>query len=268
MLRPGTMVGGYQLVERCAGVGGRGVWRAKDWIGHDVAVKFLRPSLVATPDLVRRLRADARAMAAIDHRGIVFITDCGIDESAGPFMVMRYVEGESLRSELARVGRLTPGRTMDLVARAADALQAAHEQGVVHGAVNADHLLLWPDDHLVLISFTLGRSIEDDLSEVGSVMRHTTYFSPEQAMGERATDRSDIFALGMVAHQCLAGQPPFEGDNPVERALRVARDPVPALPSHVPPDVRAVVEGALAKDPDARWLSAAALAQAARAAGT
>jgi eukaryotic-like serine/threonine-protein kinase len=127
MRGPGTMVGGYrgyQLVERCAGGGGRGVWRAKDWIGHDVAVKFLRPSLVATPELVKRLRAEALAVDGIHHRGVVTIIDYGIDESAGPYMVMRYVEGESQRSELARVGRLTPGRTMALVARAADAVPA------------------------------------------------------------------------------------------------------------------------------------------------
>ena len=191
MLGPGTMVGGYTLVERYASSGGREVWRAKDWIGHDAVVKFLRPALVATPELVNRWRAQALAMSRINHRGVIDILDYGIDESGGPFMAMRYIGGESLRSELARVGRITPGRTMALVAHAADALEAAHEQGVVHGAVDTGHLLLWSDDHPVLISFyNIGRLVADDLSEVGSVLRPSTYFSPEQAIrASRPTDR-------------------------------------------------------------------------------
>jgi serine/threonine-protein kinase len=178
---------------------------------------------------------------------------------------MEYVEGDALSRTLARVGRLTPARTMALVAQAADALHAAHEMGVVHRDVKPGNLLVRPNGTLVLTDFGIARSIGSaQLTAAGSVLGTASYISPEQAMGEQATRLSDVYALGVVAYQCLAGRRPFEGENPLEIAMRHVRETPPPLPPDIPPQVRAIVERAMAKDPGARWATAAAFAQVAR----
>jgi serine/threonine-protein kinase len=128
---------------------------------------------------------------------------------------MEYVEGDALSRTLTRVGRLTPARTMALVAQAADALYAAHQTGVVHRDVKPGNLLVRPNGTLVLTDFGIARSVgAAQLTAAGSVLGTASYISPEQAMGEQATQLSDVYALGVVAYQCLAGRRPFEGDKP------------------------------------------------------
>jgi serine/threonine-protein kinase len=154
---------------------------------------------------------------------------------------------------------------MALVAQAADALHAAHEMGVVHRDVKPGNLLVRPNGTLVLTDFGIARSIGSaQLTAAGSVLGTASYISPEQAMGEQATRLSDVYALGVVAYQCLAGRRPFEGENPLEIAMRHVRETPPPLPPDTPPQVRAIVERAMAKDPAARWATAAAFAQVAR----
>jgi serine/threonine-protein kinase len=178
---------------------------------------------------------------------------------------MEYVEGDALSRTLNRVGRLTPGRTMALVAQAADALHAAHVMGVVHRDVKPGNLLVRPNGTLVLTDFGIARAAgAAQLTAAGSVLGTASYISPEQAMGQPATPLSDIYALGVVAYQCLAGRRPFEGDNPLEIAMRHVRDTPPPLPPDIPPVVRAIVERAIAKEPGQRWPDAAAFAAVAR----
>jgi serine/threonine-protein kinase len=267
MINPGTMLGGrYRLEERIASGGMGDVWRCvDDVLGRTVAVKILLPSLLEEAGFTERFRVEARTMAAINHPGVVDIYDYGSDATAGAYLVMEYVEGDALSRTLARVGRLTPARTMALVAQAADALHAAHEMGVVHRDVKPGNLLVRPNGTLVLTDFGIARSIGSaQLTAAGSVLGTASYISPEQAMGEQATRLSDIYALGVVAYQCLAGRRPFEGENPLEIAMRHVREAPPPLPPDIPPAVRAIVERAMAKDPGARWATAAAFAQVAR----
>ncbi len=180
-------------------------------------------------------------------------------------LVMEYVDGDALSRTLARVGRLTPARTMALVAQAADALHSAHEMGVVHRDVKPGNLLVRPNGTLVLTDFGIARSAgAAALTAAGSVLGTATYISPEQAMGEQATRLSDIYALGVVAYQCLAGRRPFEGENPLEIAMRHVREAPAPLPPDIPPAVRAIVERAMAKDPAARWPTASAFAAISR----
>ena len=182
---------------------------------------------------------------------------------------MEYVEGDALSRTLARVGRLTPARTMALIAQAADALQAAHEKGIVHRDVKPGNLLVRPNGTLVLTDFGIARSAAaGQLTAAGSVLGTASYISPEQASGELATPASDIYALGVVAYQCLAGRRPFEGETPIEIAMQHVDGTPPPLPPDIPGPVRAVVERCLAKDPAQRWPSAAALAAAARLAAS
>src|SRR5690349_783519 len=267
MISPGTMLGGrYRLVERIASGGMGDVWRCvDDVLGRTVAVKILLSSLLEEPGFTERFRVEARTMATINHPGVVDIYDYGSDPKAGAYLVMEYVEGDALSRTLSRVGRLTPARTMALVAQAADALHAAHEIGVVHRDVKPGNLLVRPNGTLVLTDFGIARSAgAAQLTAAGSVLGTAAYISPEQAMGEQATRLSDVYALGVVAYQCLAGRRPFEGENPLEIAMRHVREVPPLLPPDTPPTVRAIVERAMAKDPAARWPTASSFAAVAR----
>lgn len=266
MLSPGVQLGNrYRLDERIASGGMGDVWRGTDQVlGRVVAVKSLLPALLDEPGFAERFRGEARTMATINHPGVVDIYDFGSDQQIA-FLIMEYVEGDALSATLGRVGRLTPARTMALVAQAADALHAAHAKGIVHRDVKPGNLLVRPNGTLVLTDFGIARSeLVGQLTAAGSVLGTASYISPEQAAGAVATPASDVYALGVVAYQCLAGRRPFEGDNPLEIAMRHVRETPRPLPGDIPPPVRALVERALAKDPAARWPSAAALAGAAR----
>lgn len=266
MLRPGVLLGNrYRLDERIAGGGMGDVWRGTDEVlGRTVAVKILLPALLDEPGFAERFRGEARTMATINHPGVVDVYDYGSDEQVA-FLVMEYVEGDALSRTLNRVKRLTPARTMALTAQAADALQAAHEKGIVHRDVKPGNLLVRPNGTLVLTDFGIARSaMVAQLTAAGSVLGTASYISPEQAAGATATPASDVYALGVVAYQCLSGHRPFEGDNPLEIAMKHVREVPRPLPGDIPPPVRSIVERALAKDPAARWPSAAALAAVAR----
>jgi hypothetical protein len=267
MVSQGTVLGGrYRLDERIAGGGMGDVWRGTDDVlGRTVAVKILLPALLEDPGFAERFRGEARTMATINHPGVVDVYDYGSDPIVGAYLVMEYVEGDALSRTLGRVGRLTPGRTMALVAQAADALQAAHDKGIVHRDVKPGNLLVRPNGTLVLTDFGIARSaIVGQLTAAGSVLGTASYISPEQASGSVATPLSDVYALGVVAYQCLAGRRPFEGDNPLEIAMKHVREQPPPLPADIPPPVRAIVERAMAKDPAARFPTALALGQVAR----
>ncbi|GIH07673.1 hypothetical protein Rhe02_57400 [Rhizocola hellebori] len=271
MVLAGTVLAGrYRLEQRIASGGMGEVWRAADQVlGRTVAVKRLLATLPNDPSFVDRFRAEARTMATISHPGVVEVYDFGDDPAAGVYLVMKYIDGESLAHTLARTGRLSAEVTMRLVAQAAEALHAAHENGVTHRDVKPGNLLLRPDGSALLTDFGIARWAEaTGHGATGSLAGTTGYIAPERAIGRPATARSDIYSLGVVAYRCLAGRLPFEGDNPLGVALRHVDDEPPPLPSDVPEGVRAVVERAMAKDPAARWPSGAALAVEARRALT
>jgi eukaryotic-like serine/threonine-protein kinase len=270
MISPGVTLGGrYRLDERI-GSGGMGdVWRGTDDVlGRTVAVKIMLPALLDEPGFAERFRGEARTMATINHPGVVDIYDYGSDGQVA-FLVMEYVEGDPLSRTLSRVSRLTVARTMALVAQAADALQAAHDKGIVHRDVKPGNLLVRPNGTLVLTDFGIARSaLVGQLTAAGAVLGTAAYISPEQATGGVVTAASDVYALGVVAYQCLAGRRPYDGNSALEIAMRHVREPARPLPADIPPPVRSIVERAMAKDPAARWPSAASLANAARHAAT
>jgi len=266
MVSPGTLLSGrYRLDERIATGGMGDVWRGTDeTLGRTVAIKILLPSLLEEQGFSERFRLEARTMATINHPGVVDIYDYGGDQDVA-YLVMEYVEGDALSRTLGRVGRLTPARTMALIAQAAEALQAAHSKGIVHRDVKPGNLLVRANGTLVLTDFGIARSaVAAQLTAAGAVLGTASYLSPEQASGQTATAASDIYSLGVVAYQCLSGRRPFEGDNPIEIAMKHVRLAPPPLPADVPPAVRSIVERAMAKDPAARWPSAAIFGAAAR----
>ncbi len=265
-----TLAGRYRLDDRL-GAGGMGeVWRGEDIVlARTVAVKLLLPDRMNDPGFVVRFQGEARAMATINHPGVVDVYDYGVTEVPGDgptaFLVMRFVDGEPLDRLLTPLGRIAPEPAMELIAQAADAMQAVHERGIVHRDIKPGNLLVRADGQLVLTDFGIARSeAANRLTDAGMVLGTAAYCAPEQAEGQPVTPLVDIYALGVVAYECLAGQRPFDGESPVTIALKHIREAPPPLPPELPPTIRHVVERALAKDPGSRWPSAAAMGQAAR----
>ncbi|MET7866139.1 serine/threonine-protein kinase [Micromonospora taraxaci] len=270
MLTRGVLLGDrYRLGERVATGGMGAVWRGTDvLLEREVAVKVLLPSLVADQEFTARFRAEARMLAALRHPGVVPVHDVGqavlADGSRVDYLVMEYVEGEPLSARVRAAGRLDPATTMSVLAQAADALHTAHLAGIVHRDVKPGNLLVKADGTVVLVDFGIARSRDmAGLTAANMVLGTASYMSPEQATGQPVSAATDVYALGAVAYFCLAGQPPFHGDNPLAVALRHAQEEPPPLPPDTPPAVAAVVTRALGKRPEDRFGSAAELAAAA-----
>ncbi|PZG07515.1 serine/threonine protein kinase, partial [Micromonospora craterilacus] len=263
----------YRLGERVATGGMGAVWRGTDLLlDREVAVKVLLPGLTADPEFTTRFRAEARMLAALRHPGVVAVHDVGraalADGSHVDYLVMEYVDGEPLGARLRRAGRLDSVTTMSVVAQTAEALHAAHLAGIVHRDVKPGNLMVKPDGRVVLVDFGIARSgATAGITAAHMVLGTASFMSPEQAAGQPISGASDIYALGAVAYLCLAGRPPFVGDNPLDVALRHLRDEPPPLPPDVPAPVAAVVSRAMMKHPAGRHASAAELAEAAAAAG-
>ncbi|HEV7823931.1 MAG TPA: serine/threonine-protein kinase [Mycobacteriales bacterium] len=267
----GAVLGGRYRLDGLVAAGGMGeVWRGYDQtLGRTVAVKLMHAQLSHEPGFLARFRGEARNTAALSHPGIATVYDYG-EAGSRAYLVMQLIEGHSLADVLDGVGRLPAENTLDVVAQVASALEAAHAAGMIHRDVKPANLLVRPDGTVVVTDFGIARSLHatGTLTVTGEVMGTAAYLSPEQAMGKPASPATDVYSLGVVAYQCLAGRRPFSGDTPVATALAHLRDAPPPLPADVPPAVRAVVERAMAKDPADRFASAAALADAARAAAT
>lgn len=263
----------YRLGSRIA-TGGMGeVWRATDTVlGREVAVKVLKHEYADDPSFRSRFEAEARHAAALHHPNVASVFDFGeIDNQDGsgvtrPFLVMELVPGQPL-SVLLRGGEpMASAVAADLVAQAADAIAAAHAMDIVHRDVKPANLLVTPDGQVKITDFGIARAADAvALTQTGQIVGTPHYISPEQAEGRPATHASDIYALGVVLYECLAGRRPFAGDSPVTIALAHMRDPAPPLPEEVPEQLRAVVDKALAKNPQERFASAGAMAMALRA---
>jgi eukaryotic-like serine/threonine-protein kinase len=274
MISPGVTLGGrYRLEERIAGGGMGDVWRGTDVVlGRVVAVKVLRPAMMADPEFAGRFYGEARTMAAFRHPGVVEVYDYASagdsqDEDGCAYLVMAYVDGEPLSTRLKEAGRLGVDETMSVVAQVADALDAAHANGTVHRDVKPGNLIVRPNGAVILVDFGVARSnAVTSLTGVNSIVGTALYMAPEQVAKGNVTPATDIYALGAVGYHCLAGRPPFDGDNALQVALRHLEDEPDALPDDVPEPVRALISRAMAKHPADRFASAAEMATAAVAA--
>jgi eukaryotic-like serine/threonine-protein kinase len=260
----------YELSALLAAGGMGQVWRAQDHLlGRPVAVKVLRSEYTGDPLFVARFRAEAQHAAALSHPNIAAVYDYGeepaIDGSGEhlAYLVMELVEGESLSAVLARSGPLTPERTLDVLRQTAAALAVAHGAGVVHRDVKPGNVLVRPDGTVKITDFGIAWSAGSvPLTQTGQVVGTASYLSPEQAAGAHATAASDVYALGMVGYECLAGHRAFDGDNSVTIALRHLRDQPEPLPAEVPAGVRTLIERATVKDPTQRYADGAAVVAA------
>ena len=253
--------GRYALIERIASGGMGEVWRGVDQIlGRPVAVKLLSAVHAGDEQFRARFRAEARYAAGLSHPGIARVFDYGESSPlGGPYLVMELVNGEPLSAILERVGSLPSDVTLDIVSQAARALDAAHQAGIVHRDIKPGNLLITADGTTKITDFGIAkaRAAEDiDLTATGIVMGTALYVSPEQATGSTVTGASDVYSLGVVAYECLAGEPPFIADQPLAIAIMHKHDPVPPLPEDVPRPVSDLVLAMLAKTPEGRPESA------------
>ena len=237
------------------------VYRAQDTLlNRPVAIKTLYPELSADPQFVEGFRREAQAAANLSHPNIVPVFDWGEDNGTY-FIVMELIDGTSL-ADMLRGGRtLTASHSASLMAQVAAALGYAHRNGVVHRDVKPGNILIASDGQVKVTDFGIAQamSVEDQLAEEGSVMGTATYFSPEQAEGAPVDGRSDIYSLGVVLYEMLAGRPPFIGDSPVAVSTQHVHGtvaPPTEFNSTIPSDLQAIVMEALAKSPDQRYQSA------------
>ena len=266
----------YRLDERIATGGMGDVWRGTDMVlGRIIAVKVLRAAMLSDPEFAARFYGEARMMAAFRHPGVVEVYDYASASDTGgedqvAYLVMAYVDGEPLSARLKEQGRLPIEETMSIVAQAADALHAAHQNGTVHRDVKPGNLIVKPNGTVILVDFGVARSTESTgLTATNMVLGTADYMAPEQAIGRPVSAATDIYALGAVAYCCLAGRPPFTGDNPLQVVSQHLQSEPPTLPAwEIPASVAALVSRALAKEPADRYPSAAAFAGAARVAQT
>jgi len=262
MTLAGAVLGGRYALEEQIGNGGYGeVWRATDTVlARPVAIKLLHPRYAQRSEVLARFRAEARQAGCLSHENIAQVFDYGEPaDRQPPYLVMELVDGPSLEAVLAG-SPLESSRTMDIVAQAAAGLQAAHAAGMIHRDIKPGNLLLAPGGIVKITDFGIARTIGSaQVTASGELIGTPGYLAPERAEGDQATPASDLYSLGMVAYECLAGAAPFTG-TALEVALAHRDRPLPPLPPSVSADVRAFVLRLTAKDPARRLDDAAEVA--------
>ena len=250
------------LQERIAAGGMSDVWRGLDGVlQRDVAVKVMR----ADPDneeiFAQRFRDEALHSAALMHTNITTVFDYGEDDHL-TFLVMELVPGLPLSAIIREQGPLAPESVRSIIGQAALALGVAHENRVVHRDIKPANILVRPDGVVKLTDFGIARALDAiGHTRVGEMLGTPNYISPEQALGEQATGASDLYALGVVAHEMLNGERPFDRGTPIATAMSHVNEPPPPLGDDVPLELRAVVEALLEKQPADRPANARAVAQ-------
>lgn len=270
-----TLAGKYRIDERLNEGGMGTVYRGTHVLmDKTVAIKVLRPSLAADEKIVARFSREARAASKISHPNALSVTDFGEDESGHVFLVMEFLSGRTLKQLIRDEGPLPLPRVVDITRQIGDALNAAHQQGVVHRDLKSDNIMLvdtMAGDHAKVLDFGIAKINEPDgvvdtnLTAPNLVIGTPQYMSPEQCSQDSEIDaRSDIYSLGVILYEMLVGHVPFSGDSPTMVMMKHLQDPVPSVleeRNDVPAPVGRVVARAMAKIPSNRYQNVAELVE-------
>ncbi|MEV0436661.1 Stk1 family PASTA domain-containing Ser/Thr kinase [Nocardia sp. NPDC050413] len=267
MTTPKNLSSRYELGE-IIGFGGMSeVHKARDVrLSRDVAIKVLRADLARDPTFYLRFKREAQNAAALNHPAIVAVYDTGeatVDDGPLPYIVMEYVEGDTLRDIVRGKGPLAPRKAMEIVADVCAALDFSHKAGIVHRDMKPANIMINRAGAVKVMDFGIARAIADSsnpMTQTAAVIGTAQYLSPEQARGETVDARSDVYSVGCVLFEILTGQPPFTGDSPVAVAYQHVKED-PPLPSSVNPavprELDSVILKAMAKNPANRYQTAA-----------
>ncbi len=269
----GTLVGGRYRLDAQIGRGGMStVYRAFDIVlERPVAVKLMHREIASDSDQLERFRREARSVAQLSHPHIVTVIDAGEELSpdgqhpgvSSPYIVLEYVDGETLKDLIRREGPLEVPQAVAYAIEIARALGAAHERLIVHRDVKPQNVLIGVEGGAKITDFGIARTLtEEGLTVAGRVLGTTDYVSPEQALGQAVTGQSDLYSLGIVLYEMLTGDVPFHGDSPVSVAMRHVREEIPdvqLLRADVSATTASVLDRAVAKDLALRYPDAASM---------
>jgi serine/threonine-protein kinase len=260
-----TFADRYELTELVGTGGMSSVYKAHDTLlERNVALKILHDHYADDDEFVERFKREARMAAQLSHPNIVTVIDRG--QAAGrQFIVFEYIDGENLKERLVRAGRLPVEEALDLGLEIAHGLAYAHQYGLVHRDVKPQNVLLNGDGRAKVTDFGIARSldVEHGVTQTGTVLGTSNYIAPEQASGQHVDAQTDVYSLGVVLYELLAGDVPFPGENFVSVAMKHVNEPPPNLlevRGDVPPRVALAVDRALEKDPSRRFPSMDAFA--------
>jgi eukaryotic-like serine/threonine-protein kinase len=261
-LHEGFVLGGrYTLGSRIASGGMADVWAGRDQVLHrDVAVKVMRPDIEHEKLFALRFRDEAVHSAGLLHANIATVFDYGEDDGLA-YLIVELVDGQPLSAILRERGPLPHGEARSIMGQAALALAVAHKARVVHRDVKPANIIIRRDGLVKLTDFGIARALDASGHTLhGELLGTPNYISPEQVLGQAATGVSDLYALGVVAHEMLSGRRPFDRETPFATAFSHVQDPPPPLPEDLPEDLALVIEDCLLKDPQHRPPHATAVA--------
>jgi len=257
----GEVIGGRYELEELVGSGGMSsVFRAHDrLLERKVALKVLHEQYTGDESYVERFRREARSVASLSHPNIVTVIDRGEHEGR-QYIVFEYIDGENLKRRIDREGPLPVREAVELVLQIGRALQFAHRNGLVHRDVKPQNVLLNGDGRPKVTDFGIARSldVQHGMTQTGTVLGTSDYIAPEQAQGAQVDERTDVYSLGVVLFELLAGETPFTGENFVAVAMQHINDPPPRIRDRrgdVSARLEQAIERALAKEPRDRWAS-------------
>ena len=261
----GTQVGPYQIQKHIARGGMADVFLAyEEGLQRKAALKIMLPTLAADEQFVQRFQREARAVAKLDHPNIVHVYRIGETSTGQPYIAMQYVEGGALRDTLLKTAQrgelIERNQALSIIGKMADALQFAHSAGIIHRDIKPSNILIRGDGRPVLVDLGIAAvSGSQKLTQTGTLIGTPHYMSPEQARGLAVDGRSDLYSLGVILYEMLAGRRPFEATDPIailHSHVYEQPEPLARLRPDLPPETIAVVETAMQKEPNKRFQTA------------